>query len=61
MPDAGEPGGQSNPEGDGPVGLADRTSPDRRTSPDTNQGRTEPMDPSPGGRATVEGTDPQGH
>ena len=37
----------SQPEGDGPVTLADRTAPGGEGSPDTNQGKTEPMSPTP--------------
>jgi hypothetical protein len=37
----------SQPEGDGPVTLADRTAPGGEGSPDTNQGSTEPMSPTP--------------
>jgi hypothetical protein len=37
----------SQPEGDGPVTLAGRTEPGGEGSPDTNQGRTEPMSPTP--------------
>ena len=33
----------SQPQGDGPVTLADRTAPGGEGSPDTNQGKTEPM------------------
>ncbi|MCW2614832.1 MAG: hypothetical protein JWN08_1826 [Frankiales bacterium] len=42
-----EPGAASQPEGDGPVTLDDRTEPSGQGSPDTNQGRTEPMSPTP--------------
>ena len=42
-----QPGGPSQPEGDGPVELSDRTEPGGRGSPDTNQARTEPMSPTP--------------
>lgn len=42
-----EPGGPSQPEGDGPLTLDDRTEPGGQGSPDTNQGRTEPMSPTP--------------
>ena len=38
-----QPGAPSQPEGDGPVTLKDRTEPGGRGSPDTNQGKTEPM------------------
>ena len=38
----------SQPKGDGPVTLADRTAPGGEGSPDTNQGKTEPMSPTPG-------------
>ena len=37
----------SQPEGDGPVTLSDRTAPGGEGSPDTNQGKTEPMSPTP--------------
>jgi hypothetical protein len=37
----------SQPEGDGPVTLADRTAPGGEGSPDTNQGKTEPLSPTP--------------
>jgi hypothetical protein len=37
----------SEPEGDGPVTLADRTKPGGQGSPDTNQAKTEPMSPTP--------------
>jgi hypothetical protein len=37
----------SQPQGDGPVTLADRTAPGGEGSPDTNQGKTEPMSPTP--------------
>jgi hypothetical protein len=37
----------SQPEGDGPVTLSDRTEPGGEGSPDTNQGKTEPMSPTP--------------
>lgn len=40
-------GASSQPEGDGPVTLPDRTEPGGQGSPDTNQGRTEPMSPTP--------------
>jgi len=33
-------------QGDGPVGLGDRTRPDAQGSPATNQGRTEPIPPT---------------
>lgn len=42
------PGAPSQPEdtaGDGPVTLSDRTEPNGQGSPDTNQGKTEPMAP----------------
>ena len=45
--DQDQPGGASQPEGDGPVELSDRTEPGGRGSPDTNQARTEPMSPTP--------------
>lgn len=38
-----QPGAPSQPEGDGPVTLEDRTEPGGQGSPDTNQGKTEPM------------------
>jgi len=37
----------SEPQGDGPVTLADRTAPGGEGSPDTNQGKTEPMSATP--------------
>ena len=37
----------SQPEGDGPVTLEDRTEPGGEGSPDTNQGKTEPIPPTP--------------
>ena len=37
----------SEPQGDGPVTLSDRTAPGGEGSPDTNQGKTEPMSPTP--------------
>jgi len=37
----------SQPEGDGPVTLSDRTAPGGEGSPDTNQGKTEPLSPTP--------------
>ncbi len=37
----------SEPQGDGPVTLADRTAPGGEGSPDTNQGKTEPLSPTP--------------
>jgi len=40
------PGAPSQPEGDGPVRLADRTEPGGEGSPDTNQAKAEPMSPS---------------
>jgi len=39
-------GAVSQPEGDGPVTLADRTAPGGAGSPDTNQGKTEPLAPT---------------
>ena len=42
-----EPGAASQPEGDGPVELSDRTKPGGRGSPDTNQATAEPMSPTP--------------
>ena len=42
-----EPGATSQPEGDGPVELSDRTEPGGRGSPDTNQASAEPMSPTP--------------
>lgn len=44
----GEPGGSTVPQGDGPVGLADRATPSHEPAPDTNQGKTEPMPASQG-------------
>ena len=41
------PGDVSQPEGDGPVTLSDRTEPGGQGSPDTNQGKTEPMSAQP--------------
>lgn len=44
-----QPGEASQPEdtqGDGPVGLSDRTEPGGQGSPDTNQARTEPLAPA---------------
>ncbi len=46
-PNADEPGGASQPEGDGPVTLGDRTEPGGQGSPDTNQAKAEPMSPTP--------------
>lgn len=40
-------GQASQPEGDGPVTLEDRTKPGGAGSPDTNQGKTEPLSPQP--------------
>ena len=40
-------GAVSQPEGDGPVTLSDRTEPGGAGSPDTNQGKTEPLSPTP--------------
>ena len=37
----------SQPEGEGPVTLEDRTEPGGAGSPDTNQGKTEPLSPTP--------------
>lgn len=37
----------SQPQGDGPVTLSDRTAPGGQGSPDTNQGKAEPMSPTP--------------
>lgn len=37
----------SQPEGDGPVTLSDRTAPGGEGSPNTNQAKTEPMSPTP--------------
>ena len=42
-----EPGASSQPEGDGPVELSDRTEPGGEGSPDTNQATSEPMSPTP--------------
>ena len=47
--DADQPGAASQPEdlaGDGPVTIEDRTEPGGQGSPDTNQGKTEPMSPT---------------
>lgn len=74
LPTGDEPGASSNPRGEGPVGLGDRVGGGHTTSPDTNQGKTEPMPPTvahgdltsgapgagPGGGMTVAGNDPQG-
>lgn len=68
-PDQSQPGaGASSPldlQGDGPVGLGDRTRPDAQGSPDTNQGKTEPIpptgkqaDPDPDKDATSVGSAP---
>ena len=40
-------GAVSQPQGDGPVTLSDRTEPGGAGSPDTNQGKTEPLSPTP--------------
>ena len=40
-------GAVSQPQGEGPVTLADRTAPGGEGSPDTNQGKTEPLSPTP--------------
>lgn len=40
-------GAVSQPEGDGPITLADRTAPGGQGSPDTNQAKTEPLSPTP--------------
>ena len=45
--DQDQPGSTSQPEGDGPVELSDRTEPGGQGSPDTNQAKTEPMSPTP--------------
>ena len=45
--DVSDVGVVSEPEGDGPVTLSDRTEPGGEGSPDTNQGKTEPMSPTP--------------
>lgn len=48
---AADPGSVSSPqdvEGQGTVGLQDRTAPGGQASPDTNQGKTEPIPASPG-------------
>ena len=45
--DQEQPGSVSQPEGDGPVELSDRTEPGGQGSPDTNQAKTEPMSPTP--------------
>lgn len=48
---ANQPGAASQPEdlaGDGPVTIEDRTEPGGQGSPDTNQGKTEPMSPTTG-------------
>jgi len=47
--DADQPGAASQPEdlvGDGPVTIEDRTEPGGQGSPDTNQGKTEPLSPT---------------
>ena len=47
--DVDQPGAASQPEdlaGDGPVTIEDRTEPGGQGSPDTNQGKTEPMSPT---------------
>ncbi len=49
--DADQPGAASQPEdlaGDGPVTIEDRTEPGGQGSPDTNQGKIEPMSPTSG-------------
>jgi hypothetical protein len=46
-PSDDQPGAVSQPEGDGPVTLGDRTEPGGQGSPDTNQAKTEPMSPTP--------------
>jgi hypothetical protein len=51
LPRDDEPGGESTPldtEGAGPVGLEDRTRTDEKGSPATNQGKAEPIPPTPG-------------
>ena len=45
--DQDQPGGVSQPEGDRPVRLSDRTEPGGQGSPDTNQAKAEPMSPTP--------------
>lgn len=50
-----EPGAVSQPEGDGPVTIGDRTEPGGQGSPDTNQAKAEPM--PPGGSGTLEAPD----
>ena len=45
--DSTDVGTVSEPQGDGPVTLSDRTAPGGEGSPDTNQGKTEPMSPTP--------------
>jgi hypothetical protein len=45
--DVSDVGVVSEPEGDGPVTLSDRTAPGGEGSPDTNQGKTEPLSPTP--------------
>lgn len=40
-------GAVSEPEGDGPLTLEDRTKPGGAGSPDTNQGKAEPLSPQP--------------
>ena len=50
-PAGDQPGAPSQPEdhrGDGPVSLEDRTEPGGQGSPDTNQGKAEPMPVTPG-------------
>jgi hypothetical protein len=53
VPSDDEPGGESTPldtRGDGPVGLEDRTGTDEKSAPATNQGKAEPIPPTPGHR-----------
>jgi len=53
LPRDSEPGGEStqlDTEGDGPVGLEDRTRTDEKGSPATNQAKAEPIAPTPGHR-----------
>lgn len=62
MPRDDEPGGSTTPldtSGDGPVTLTDRSDPDTKTAPATNQAKAEPIPPTPGHRdPTAERTPP---
>ena len=49
--DDDDTGAVSQPEGDGPVSLEERNAPGGEGSPDTNQGKTEPINPTPGRNA----------